>query len=97
MTQWRTTKTPEGESWTDLKARCRNWLDRAPRDPAALVVVAHQGSLRALWALLGGEAGLAMDRANDDERLDQQAMGQGWGYGEAMTLWRRRARAAQSP
>ena len=90
MKHWRTAQTPEGESWLDLKTRCANWLRRNPPCERTLVIVAHQGSLRALWALIHQ----AYDPGTlppDEEELDRQAMNQRWAYGEAIAIQRRRS------
>ncbi len=52
MDAWRTQPTPGGESYAALTARVAAWRVDAPE---ARVVVAHQGSLRALAALLTGD------------------------------------------
>ncbi|MEM1414309.1 MAG: histidine phosphatase family protein [Myxococcota bacterium] len=86
MERWRDMPCPGGESWIALRDRCARWLESAPPEP--LVVVAHQGSLRALWALLAPEA-----RALRDAARDQEAMRRRWAYGEGHRVPRDRPRS----
>ncbi|MCC6159634.1 MAG: histidine phosphatase family protein [Deltaproteobacteria bacterium] len=50
MADWRSERTPGGESYGDLEARVRNWWTRIAQrhDGGSVVVVGHGGSLRIL-------------------------------------------------
>ena len=57
MADWTATPAPGGESFADVQARVRDWLDDVNRDA---VVVAHAGSIRAvLVEVLGLDPGHA--------------------------------------
>ncbi|MEM1348074.1 MAG: histidine phosphatase family protein [Myxococcota bacterium] len=75
MANWRTRPTPGGESYAMLRGRVRAfWEDVSAEDAqAAVVIVAHHGSLRALRGVLLG--------LGDDE-----AMGQSWSYGDRVRV-----------
>jgi alpha-ribazole phosphatase len=52
MQDWTTVAAPEGESFADVLARMRQWLDALDHTSGELLVVAHAGSIRAAAVLL---------------------------------------------
>lgn len=52
MMDWTTVAAPGGESFADVVARVRSWLDELPRDDHRHLVVAHAGAIRAAAVVL---------------------------------------------
>lgn len=69
MADWVKVRAPGGESFTDVMARARHWVETLPPADEPLLVVAHAGIIRALAVVLlnvpaGNAFALRVDHAH---------------------------------